>query len=124
MEKWIWPTLNISNRVLKRLIGIGLGLVVKFIFENFVYTFGGKYFLQLKGAPIGNRISMCAGNLTMEEWREKFIEILKASKIEELMAGLYVDDGRNLIEILPIGVRYCEEEKQGKKGRKNRLEGL
>ena len=92
-------------------MGVGLGIAVKFVFENFVYTFGGKYFLQLSGAPIGNRISMCAGNLTMEEWREKFIEILVASNIEERMAGLYVDDGRNLIEMLPMGVRYCDQEK-------------
>jgi len=109
VDKWIWPSLNISNIVLKRLMGVGLGLAVKFIFENFVYTFGGKYFLQCKGAPIGNRISMCAANLSMEEWREKFLEIIKASKIEELLAGLYVDDGRNMLEILPIGVRFCEK---------------
>ena len=90
-------------------MGVALGIVVKFIFENFVYTFGGKYFLQKRGAPIGNRISMCGAQLTMQEWREKFVEILVKSNIDELMAGLYVDDGRNLIEFLPIGVRFCTE---------------
>ena len=55
-EKWIWPSLSIGRNTLKRLMGVALGIVVKFIFENFVYTFGGKYFLQKRGAPIGNRI--------------------------------------------------------------------
>ena len=110
-EKWIWPNLCIGRATLKRLMGVALGIVVKFIFENFVYTFGGRYFLQKKGAPIGNRISMCGAQITMQEWREKFIDILIKSKIEELMAGLYVDDGRNLIEFIPIGVRFCEKEK-------------
>ena len=53
---------------------------------------------------------MCAANLTMEEWREKFVQILVKSSIKELLAGLYVDDGRNMIEILPLGVRFDEKE--------------
>ena len=107
-EKWLWPSLEASRGTLKRLLGVGLGIVVKFIFENFVYTFGGRYYLQKKGAPIGNRVSMCGAQITMQEWRDKFVEILERSEIEELLAGLYVDDGRNLIEILKLGVRFCE----------------
>ena len=75
-EKWIWPTLTIGRGTLKRLMGVALGIVLKFIFENFVYTFGGKYYLQKKGAPTGNRISMCGATLTMQEWRDEFKQIL------------------------------------------------
>ena len=64
-NKWIWPNLMIGRGALNRLMGVGLGIVLKFIFENFVYTFGGRYYLQKKGAPTGNRISMCASTLTM-----------------------------------------------------------
>ena len=46
----------------------------------------------------------------MEEWREKFVLILVKSSIKELLAGLYVDEGRNMIEILPLGVRFDEKE--------------
>ena len=92
-------------------MGVALGIVLKFIFENFVYTFGGKYYLQKKGAPTGNRISMCGATLTMQEWRDEFKQILINSKIDELLAGLYVDDGRNLIEVLPLGVRFSETDK-------------
>ena len=34
---------------------------------------------------------------------------MEKSKIQELLAALYVDDGRNLVEILPIGVRFDEK---------------
>ena len=44
----------------------------------------------------------------MEEWRENFVLISEASEIDELLAVLYVDDGRNLIEILPLGVRFSK----------------
>ena len=108
-DKWLWPNLNnLSRQILKRLLGIGLGVAVKFIFENFVYTFAGRYFLQKSGAPIGNRISMCASTLVMQEWRDIFKDILSLSKIRELLAALYVDDGRNLIQIIPKGVRFDE----------------
>ena len=111
LEKWIWPNLaNISRQVLKRLLGVGLGLAVKFIFQNFVYTFAGRYFLQKNGAPIGNRISMCASTLVMQEWRDIFKAILDLSKIQELLAALYVDDGRNLVQIIPKGVRFDEKK--------------
>ena len=45
-----------------------------------------------------------------EELRDEFKQILINSKIDELLAGLYVDDGRNLIEVLPLGVRFSETD--------------
>ena len=57
---------------------------------------------------------MCGAQITMQEWRDNFGEILKRSNIKELLAGLYVDDGRNLIEILKLGVRFCNISKSFK----------
>ena len=85
--------------MLKRLHGIALGVAVKFILENFVYTFVGKYFLKMKGAPTGNRISMCLATLEMQEWRDTFKKILDRSRIEEILAALYVDDKRDYSEL-------------------------
>ena len=52
---------------------------------------------------------MCASTMIMQEWRDIFKEILDNSKIQELLAALYVDDGCNLVEILLIGVRFDEK---------------
>ena len=47
----------------------------------------------------------------MQDWWEKFVEILDDSKIDYKMSALYVDDGRIVIEILKLGVRFDEESK-------------
>ena len=111
-SKWVWPKQVINNSILKKLMGIGLGIAVKFLFENFIYTFGGKYFLQKKGAPIGARITMCVSHIVMQDWRDEYEVILEASKIESLMKGLYVDDGRDLIEMLRLGTRFDSKLKR------------
>ena len=110
-DKWTWPNRLIDNKTLKTLLGIGLGMAVKFLFENFVYTFGGKYFLQKKGAPIGARITMCVSRIVMQDWRDDYEEILNKSQIETLLKGLYVDDGRDLIELLRLGTRFDRDLK-------------
>ena len=37
---------------------------------------------------------MAVARLVMQEWKDKYDLILKASDVEELMCGLYVNDGR------------------------------
>ena len=56
------------------------------------------------------------------------MSVYKMNKIQELLAGLYIDDGRNLPEILPMGVRLCQNENVIKYKKEweecDRLEGL
>ena len=110
-SKWVWPKQTITNGILKRLMGIGLGIAVKCLFENFVYTFGGKYFLQQKGAPIGARVTMCVSRIVMQDWRDDYEQILEVSKLKTLLKGLYVDDGRDLLELLRLGTRFDKKSK-------------
>ena len=92
-------------------MGIGIGIAIKCLFENFVYTFGGKYFLQQKGAPIGARVTMCVSRIVMQDWRDEYERILEVSQVETLLKGLYVDDGRDLIKLLRLGTRFDKEAK-------------
>ena len=92
-------------------MAIMLEISVSFFFDNFIYTFGGKEYLQCSGGPIGARLTMCISRLMMQDWWEKFVEILDDSKIDYKMSALYVDDGRIVIEILKLGVRFDEESK-------------
>ena len=46
----------------------------------------------------------------MQEWKEKYDIILKNSKIEELLSGLYVDDGRGVHRLLKVGERFVKSE--------------
>ena len=108
---WDWPNVEITEKDIKELLGITMEIVVKFFFTNFVYTFAGENFLQSTGGPIGARLTMCIARLVMQDWSEHFTDILKENKIRELLRGIYVDDGRNIIELLRLGTRYDVENK-------------
>ena len=43
---------------------------VRTVFENFTYKFGGKFYKQMEGGPIGARLTMCAARLVMMQWAE------------------------------------------------------
>ena len=110
-SSWIWPTLAPTEQELNELMAIMLEISVAFFFDNFVYTFGGKNYVQSSGGPIGARVTMCISRLIMQDWWEEFIEILKVSEIDWLMGAIYVDDGRIIIEKLQKGIRFCEDSK-------------
>ena len=48
--------------------------------------------------------------LVMQSWYEKYREILSCSKIEELLGGIYVDDGRCIVRKLKLGSRFVKEK--------------
>ena len=100
------------KKLQKKLMGLAIEVAVVFFFKNFTYRFAGETFLQLFGGPIGARLTMAVAKLVMQEWKEKFDEILMKSDIEELLSGLYVDDGRSVQRKLAIGERFDEKERK------------
>ena len=52
---------------------------------------------------------MCVSRLVMQDWYENFTLKLRESKITEYLGGLYVDDGRNMVDVLPLGCKYVIE---------------
>ena len=111
-SRYEWPRIIdfLSRDVCKKLMGLAIEIVIVFFFKNFTYEFGGETFLQLFGGPIGARLTMAVAQLVMEDWKEKFDEILKKSNIIELLSGLYVDDGRTFQRKLLPGERFDEKE--------------
>ena len=61
------------------------------------------------GGPIGARITMAIARLVMQEWKENYNKILENSNIQELLSGIYVDDGRTLHRKLLLGERFDAE---------------
>ena len=60
----------------------------------------------------------------MQDWKEQFDEVLKASDITELLSGLYIDDGRGLQRILEYGERFDEKQKKIIKCEEMKLEDI
>ena len=105
-SNWTWPKNRASKGEIRKLIAAALEIVVKFFFKNFLYTFGGDVYEQGFGGPIGARLTMAVYRLVMQSWHEHYREILKCSKIEELLGGIYVDDGRAIVRKLELGSRF------------------
>ena len=55
------------------------------------------------GGPIGARLTMAVARLVMQSWKDNYDKILDRSQIDQLLSGLYVDDGRNLHRKLNFG---------------------
>ena len=89
--------LNEENQA--KLMGFAIEAAIIFFFENFVNTFGGKKYLQCSGGPIGAWLTMAVSRLVMQQWNEDFDKVLDKSRIEEIMCGLYVDNGRSFLRI-------------------------
>ena len=106
LSSWTWPTNEPTVNEIRILMSIMLEISVRFFFANFVYTFGNLTFLQANGGPIGARLTMCIARLVMQDWWDKFSQILDDSKIAVLLKAIYVDDGRLIVEILKKGVIF------------------
>ena len=107
-QKFSWPQIieYIESDAKKLLMGLAMEIGVVFFFNNFSYTFANEIFLQMFGGPIGARITMAVARLVMQSWKEQYDEILKNSEIVQLLAGLYVDDGRHLHRKLKKGEHF------------------
>ena len=92
-SNWTFPTLHLSLKEKRKLIGAAIEISIKFIFRNFTYTFGGRTYVQLEGGPIGARITMCVARLVLQHWREKYIEIIKEGNIREKWHLMYFITG-------------------------------
>ena len=54
---------------------------------------------------------MAAARLVLQECSEHFKDILEKDKIVELLWGIYVDDGHNVISMLKPSMRFDVEKK-------------
>ena len=108
---WVFPDRTPTEQEKKKLHGIVIEIVIRTLFDNFVYTFGGENYLQLEGGPIGCRITMAVSRLVMQDWAVHYRLILERSALTIWLYGGYVDDGRQGTSLLKKGMRFEEESR-------------
>ena len=96
----------------KLVIGTVTEIALKVLFKNFSYKFGGKYYHQQAGGPIGVRATGAASELVMEHWASLYREILEISGVTIHVLAGYVDDGRQVTSLLPLGWSFQEDSKK------------
>ena len=78
-EKWEHKCPPTGAAWRKKIVGMMAQVGVQVAFRHYCYTFGGRLYHQLRGGPIGDRLTMIVALLVMEHlWRE-FRKIVEAS---------------------------------------------
>ena len=63
--QWFYPDREPTELHKRMIIARCCEIAVRTVFENFTYKFGGKFYKQQEGGPIGARLTMCAARLVM-----------------------------------------------------------
>ena len=108
--QWIFIARNPSQEEEKELVSLVLEIAVRVLWENYCYDFGGQTFLQKEGGPIGQRPTMAASRIVMQDFFENYERVLLSANLEINLLKVYVDDGRQITTILDKGMRYSKEE--------------
>ena len=108
-NQWTFPQKIPSRHQVRKVIAVVTEIALKTLFNNFSYKFGGKYYHQQSGGPIGVRATGAASQLVMEDWARVFIKILTESSVKIKMIAGYVDDGRLISSTLAMGMRFSQE---------------
>ena len=111
-EQWFYPRKDPAKQVIKEMISMVAQIGVRVLWETYCYDFGGKTFLQKEGGPIGQRPTMAASRLVMEEFFLEYRRVLVKAGVKVMMVKVYVDDGRQLTTMLRKGLRYDRENNE------------
>jgi hypothetical protein len=66
--EWTFPTYTPTNEERRILFGITCEIGVRVLWDNFIYSWDKKTFLQKSGGPIGAHVTMAASRLVMYNW--------------------------------------------------------
>ena len=111
-DQWEFPTLrNGLTATEKRLvIAKVLKTSVLAIFKTHTYSFGGRYFHQVKGGPIGLRSTCCIARLVMLWWDDQLMVALMNLNMKTISGARYMDDVRLFLRGVKLGWRMIKDE--------------
>ena len=107
MNNWTHPNHIPTIFEQKLILGLVMEVGILIAMGTHCYEFAGKFFLQLRGGPIGLNITAWAASIVMKCYDNIWMAILRSNKIDLLAYLRYVDDSRSFIRGLRRGVRWC-----------------
>ena len=109
-DQWEYQKEDLTKEEERNIIATVVEVALKILFKNFTYKFGGKYFHQSQGGPIGVRATGAAAQLVMEHWGLSYRSLLEAAGIEIFLLSGYVDDGRQISTTVRKGTGFRNGE--------------
>ena len=103
--QWYYHRSNPSKEVVKEIISMVVEIAIITLWQNYCYDFGGETHLQKEGGPIGQRPTMAASRLVVQDFMEEYKKILSKAGLDIPLLKVYVDDGRQVTSIMKKGNR-------------------
>ena len=124
-EQWIFPQRHFTPLEQRKMFALALKITVQVLFQNHLYQFGGKYYRQSDGAPIGVSSSMSASRVVTGMFDRELRQKMSKNKLRAKKAIRYVDDIRLIMAAIRYGwrldgdklvYRKCWEEEERREG--------
>ena len=80
-EQWVCPKVKLTDENKKEIVAEVARIVTELMFENHLYTFGGKVYRQRKGGPIGLRGTCAIARLIMCNWDRGWLRTMEINNI-------------------------------------------
>ena len=109
---WKFPKRKPTERQIRQMAARVTEIGLRSVWGNFVYSFGGKYYLQMDGGPIGAHVTMAASRIVMYDWSCHYRTMLENICLWAPLLKGYVDDNRQFTTKMLPGIRFDEEVKQ------------
>ena len=77
--QWFWYSVQPTRGEIKKILSICVQVGVLMVFTHHVYTFGGRTYVQVKGGPIGLRLTGCAAKGRMVLWAREVLVLFRKS---------------------------------------------
>ena len=110
--QWVFPVFDPGKYEIRCLVALALNIGIRTSFGLATYRFGGKLYHQLKGGPIGSRLTMVCARLLMIFWDSRVMNKLKQADLDVWMRGGYVDDLRFILSLLQPGWRWNNNKRK------------
>ena len=109
-EQWVFPRKKLSALEKRMVVAMTLKMAVLMLFRSHVYSFGGKFFLQKAGGPIGLRSTCCIARLVMMWWDKELITLMANSNLTLVEKARYMDDIRLWMYGIRLGWRWEDNQ--------------
>ena len=96
----------IFNTEKKKILATVIEIAVNIVMSTHIYVSCGKYFIQVNGGPIGLRSTASLASIIMKLWDNAWLELMEHEEIDLLDHYRYVDDVRDFLRPLLLGVRW------------------
>ena len=81
-EQWRFPKVKLTEVEKRMIVGEVMKIITELMFENHLYTFGGRVFRQRRGGAIGLRGTCAIAWLVMCQWDRLWLEMMEKNRIE------------------------------------------